>query len=71
LSKKKNYDRFIHFSSFSLFLSFRIICRFKLGTVVADMLHIVGIYPHDTKLLKKYSKGGTGGGNGSPVPGGE
>ena len=26
------------------------------GTVVADMLHIVGIYPHDTALLRKYSK---------------
>lgn len=33
---------------------------FPLGTVVADMFHIVGIYPHDQKLLKKYSN--TGGG---------
>eukprot|EP01034_Spumella_vulgaris_P032937 gene32937-40656_t len=42
------------------------------GTVVADMLHIVGIYPHDTKLLKRYNntgRGGGGGGSGSPAPG--
>ena len=26
------------------------------GTVIADMLHIVGIYPHDSRLLKKYSR---------------
>ena len=24
------------------------------GTVIADLLHIVGIYPHDPKILKKY-----------------
>jgi tubulin polyglutamylase TTLL4 len=26
------------------------------GTVIADIFHIVGIYPHDSKLLKKYSR---------------
>lgn len=26
------------------------------GTVIADIFHIVGIYPHDAKLLKKYSR---------------
>lgn len=37
------------------------------GTLIADILHIVGMYPHDSRLLKKYGtegeeSGASGGG---------
>ena len=33
------------------------------GMVIADTLHIVGMYPHDSELLKRYNRT-TGSGNG-------
>jgi hypothetical protein len=34
------------------------VSMFTQGILIADLLHVVGLYPHDPKLLRLYNNGG-------------
>lgn len=47
-------------------LDIKLVLNFAQGTLISDVFHIVGFYPHDSKLLRKYESASARGSDSNP-----